>query len=158
MFSRPPLNTYVLLVGVTTTACHSMAHVSRPVESDDRTFEIGFNPARNIEGVRADGSRITLAAVTRASGNPVAVRGDTVTMHLGWWKSGNPANESSEPMGVNAMFAASDAGVSYYQRRVSVMKSAVLVGTIVGLVALGIGQADTGSLGTIGYPLLPFPH
>jgi len=132
-----------------------MSRVSKGVEPRG-TVEIHFSPARTIDAWRPDGSRVSLPSVTQAHGEAIRGHPDSVTLRIKRWEGGSPFGQRPDAKGAQATFSSSDPEISYYQRRISVMKSTLLAGTIVGLIALAIGQADIATPGTIGYPLLPF--
>jgi hypothetical protein len=149
MGPHSPLNAWLVVLALSGTACHSMAHITQPSEPNPGTLEIRFNPSRNIDAVQPDGSRIPLTAVSRVRGSATLIQGDSISMQLHSWTADNPMGKNGQ-VGLIATLAASDAGISYYARRVSVKKSLLLAAVIVGAIALGVGQADVAHPGNIG--------
>ena len=119
-----------------------MARVAKPTAPDDDAFDIRFNPWRDVAARLPDGSVVLLPAVSKATGTIARVKGDTVTMVLDSWRGEFPAADHDAEAGTEATFSVSDAAVTFHQSRFSPTKSLVLLGTIVGLVALAIGQAS----------------
>jgi len=146
------------LVAVSITGCHSTAHVSPQTEPDRKSFEMRFTPPRNIDAVYSDGTRRQLPDVTRATGTFAGTRQDSVSVNLSSWTRAGENAEHSESGGLTATLAFADTGVIYQRRRFSTVKTLVLLGSIAGLIALAIGQADIGTPGNIGpiYDVLHF--
>jgi len=118
-----------------------MSRVSEGVQPGG-TFEIHFTPARTIEARRPDGSRISLPAVREAGVQALRVQGDSVTVEIARWEGGSPFGERPESVGAQATFSSSDPELSFFQNRISVTKNLLVVGVVVGLVSLAIGQAS----------------
>ena len=119
-----------------------MARVSKPAQSGDEVFEIRFNPWRDVAAKLPDGSRVMLSSVSKATGTVTRIERDSVTLQLDSWREESPAAEHEAEPGTEAKFPATDREVTFHQSRFSPIKNLVLLGTIVGLVALSIGQAS----------------
>ena len=158
MLSNRVVSAALVVVGASVSACHSMAHVRQPTAPDGKPVEIRFASARNIDGVNPDGSRRSLAQVTKASGSITAVRPDSLTVRIASWKRNGDKGEHFESLPLHSTFAVADPEVGYYQRRFSKVKTLVLVGSIVGALALAAGQASLATPGNIGgaYDVLHF--
>jgi len=155
LFLSRALGAYALALSLAVAGCHSMARISHN-EGDSKPIEIRFMPPRNVDAVQADGTRRWLPQVVRASGTVGEVRGDSVTLNLGSWVRAGDKGEHRESL--SATIATNDAGVGYYQRRFSKGKTLVLLASIAGVIALGVGQASIGTPGNIGgvYDVLHF--
>lgn len=157
MFPIRALGGCVLVVSVS-GACHSMAHVAPHRETDPKPFEIRFTPARNVDAVDADGTSRSLPEVLKAFGQLVANQRDSVTVNISSWTRAGDKGERREAGALNATFALADSGITFHRRQFSTVKTLVLLGSIGGLIALGIGQASIATPGNIGpiYDVLHF--
>ena len=142
MFSYRALSACLIVAGIIVSGCHSTAHVAQPNVSAGKPVEMRFTPARTIEVVDANESRRSLPDVVSASGIVAESRGDSVMVSVVSWKRDGEKDDRAEPRPLYAAFAIADPGISYHQRRFSTMKTLVLLGSIVGLIALAIGQAS----------------
>jgi hypothetical protein len=136
---RALLGAGVLLVA---NGCHSMARVSKPIVADYDAVEIRFNPWRDITARAPDGSPILLSAVSKARGTVARVKGDTITVLLGSWRGEFPPADHDLESGTEAWFSASDSALTFHRNRFSPIKSLVLLGSVVGMFALAVGQAS----------------
>jgi hypothetical protein len=142
LLSRP--GSTIALVGVLLglCGCRSMSPVRDPVESGGGTVEIRITPPRTLDVRNPNGSRTSLDSVSRVRGEPVNLRGDSVTFRIDSWR-GSSRIDGIEGVG-ETVFSRSDPEVSFFRNRVSVKKNLALVAVIGGLVALSIGQAQVG--------------
>ena len=119
-----------------------MARVSKPIVPGYDAFEIRFNPWRDVTAIGPDGSPILLSAVSKARGTVARARGDTITVVLESWRGEVPPADHDLDSGTEARFSTSDSALTFHQTRFSPIKSVVLLGSVVGMVALAIGQAS----------------
>jgi hypothetical protein len=137
-----------------------MARVGTPTTADDAVFEIRFNPWREVTARTPNGSPVLLTSMSKAVGSFVSVDRDSLRMQLDSWRGEfPPADHELEPY-TQVTFPTSDPGITFHRRRFSTVKTLLLAGSIVGLIALAIGQADLATPGDIGggYTVLHFFH
>ena len=135
--SRLPI---LLVCWAVVGACHSMSRVPQPTDGDG-VYEIRFSPSRTIDVRGVDGSPVSLSGVKQARVRTARMAGDSLTVRIAAW--------SSERLGINelpaydaeATFIRTDAGLSFYERRMSTKKNLLLAAVIVGGLALAAGQA-----------------
>lgn len=142
LLSHAYLNVSLVGVLLGVCGCQSMSVVKERVEPGEGTVEVRFAPPRTVEVRNPDGSRTSLEAVTKLRGQPITVRGDSVTIRLNSWEGGNPF--SDHPESGETVLSASDPGVGFFKDRFSVKKNLLVVAIVVGLLSLAIGQASVG--------------
>ena len=116
--------------------------VSAPLEPGSAIVETRLTPPRTVEARRADGSRTLLEELTIARGRVTAVRGDSVVIQIESWRSARAPEEHTEQPSVTATLGASESAIRAYERHLSISKTLLTLGIVVGVVALAISQAS----------------
>jgi len=117
-----------------------MSPVKGPVQPGGATVEVRINPPRTLDVRDRDGFHTSLEAVSRVRGQPISVRGDSVTFRIDSWRGGSPVSDHA-PAWAQTVLSASDPEVAFFRDRLSLTKNLLFVAITVGLVALAIGQA-----------------
>lgn len=139
MLRRFALSAFTFSAAVALAGCHSMGPTESPLQQGE-AIEIGFDSPRTIIAFSSDGSARTLADAKLLRGRVLAFRTDSVTMAVDSWV-GEIASQNHEDASVSATVSTRDPSVRLTERRISMMKTLLTFGVMLGLVALGIGQA-----------------
>jgi hypothetical protein len=129
----------MLILFAVCCGCRSTAQLKEPVDPTEGTIEIRLSPPRTLDVRRPNGMRTSLEAVTVIRGQPLSVRGDSVTLRVDSWEGGNPFGDHAQSG--ETVLSTSDPGVTFFRERLSVTKMLLTAAIVVGLVALAIGQA-----------------
>lgn len=139
MLSRALMNVSAVGVFLGVCGCWSMAQVKEPVQPTEGSVEIRLTPPRTLDVRNPDGSRTSVEAVTMVRGQPLSVRGDSLTLRIDSWQGGNPFGDHK--LAGETVLPVSDPGVTFFREHLSITKMLVTVAIVIGLVALAIGQA-----------------